>query len=242
MAVDGSHNSEEALLTGVRMIRTDQGDELYIISVVETFPWRSPEVNNSMIDVHKKMLYNCACNCKNEKNDFVPYPILAVGEYAGIFLSAICEKRKIDLLIVGQRGRSNLTRTLTGSTARYVLEHCESDVLVVRDKVSRHLSDALVFEQNRKVRAVDDVDTLENTGERQVERLAEKQASEERIEIAKEDAFFKKQRALSFTSAETLRKSSDRILAESLLEKSSFEFRGCIIELIQNPCPKKKIY
>jgi nucleotide-binding universal stress UspA family protein len=51
-------------------------------------------------------------------------------------LVRVAERDEVDLVVVGHRGLSGMTRRLLGSVSEHVAHHAESSVLIVRPKVS----------------------------------------------------------------------------------------------------------
>jgi len=59
--------------------------------------------------------------------------LLGVSNHVGEIITQAVEKKKIDYLVIGRRGMSQIKRFFAGSTSKYVVEHCNCNVLVVKE-------------------------------------------------------------------------------------------------------------
>jgi nucleotide-binding universal stress UspA family protein len=64
------------------------------------------------------------------RNDVVG--VLGVTISEGEFICRLAKSRGCDFVVLGRRGLSGLKRWFVGSTSKYVMEHCEANVIVVK--------------------------------------------------------------------------------------------------------------
>ena len=129
---DGSAGGRKAFDTALELAAKD-GAELYVLSVA-----RPPEVGDDVEteaviensrQYHRRMLaeLKAAVAAKGVK---VHYGV-GVGHPAEQLIYD-ADRHGVDLIVVGDRGRSKFARLLLGSTSKQVAEHAGRPVLVVR--------------------------------------------------------------------------------------------------------------
>ena len=129
---DGSVAGRKAFDTALELAAKD-GAELYVLSIA-----RPPEVGDDVEteaviensrQYHRRMLaeLKAAVASKVVK---VHYEV-AVGHRAEQLIYD-ADRHGVDLIVVGDRGRSKFARLLLGSTSKQVAEHAGRPVLVVR--------------------------------------------------------------------------------------------------------------
>jgi len=129
---DGSAAGRKAFDTALELA-AKHGAELYVLSVA-----RPPEVGDDVEteaviensrQYHRRMLaeLKAAVASKGVK---VHYEV-AVGHPAEQLIYD-ADRHGVDLIVVGDRGRSKFARLLLGSTSKQVAEHAGRPVLVVR--------------------------------------------------------------------------------------------------------------
>ena len=129
---DGSVAGRKAFDTALELAAKD-GAELYVLSIA-----RPPEVGDDVEteaviensrQYHRRMLaeLKAAVASKGVK---VHYEV-AVGHPAEQLIYD-ADRHGVDLIVVGDRGRSKFARLLLGSTSKQVAEHAGRPVLLVR--------------------------------------------------------------------------------------------------------------
>lgn len=132
LAFDGSPASKKAFETACALAKQNRA-ELFIVSVA-----RPPEIGDeveteaaieSSRQHHRRMLaeLKAALPAQKLKAHFeVP-----VGHPAEQIIRE-AERRAVDIIVLGDRGRSKFVRLLLGSTSKQVSEHAGRPVLIVR--------------------------------------------------------------------------------------------------------------
>ncbi|HEY3077355.1 MAG TPA: universal stress protein [Burkholderiales bacterium] len=129
---DGSAASRKAFETALELAEKD-GAELYVLSVA-----RPPEVGDDVEteaviensrQYHHRMLAELKSSpaTKRVKTHFE----VGIGHPAEQIIYD-ADRHGVDLIVVGDRGRSKFARLLLGSTSKQVAEHAGRPVLLVR--------------------------------------------------------------------------------------------------------------
>lgn len=129
---DGSESGRKAFDTALELAAKD-GAELYVLSVA-----RPPEVGDdveteAVIEnsrhYHRRMLAELKSSvaAKGVKTHFE----VAVGHPAEQIIYD-ADRHAVDLIVVGDRGRSKLARFLLGSVSKQVVQYAGHPVMVVR--------------------------------------------------------------------------------------------------------------
>jgi nucleotide-binding universal stress UspA family protein len=129
---DGSESGRKAFDAALELA-AKHGAELYVLSVV-----RPPEVGDdveteavieSSRQYHRRMLAELKSSiaAKGVKTHFE----VSVGHPAEQIIYD-ADRHGVDLIVVGDRGRSKLARFLLGSVSKQVVQHAGHPVLVVR--------------------------------------------------------------------------------------------------------------
>lgn len=129
---DGSDASKRAL-EAATSLAAQHGAELFVVTVV-----RPPEVADnveteavieSSKHYHQRMLAELKPTLSAKK--LKAHLEVAVGHPAQQIIYH-ADQHGVDLIVVGNRGRSRLAGLLLGSTSKQVTEHADRQVLVVR--------------------------------------------------------------------------------------------------------------
>jgi len=118
---DGSVAGRKAFDTALELAAKD-GAELYVLSIA-----RPPEVGD---DVETEAVIENSRQYHRRMLAEVHYEV-AVGHPAEQLIYD-ADRHGVDLIVVGDRGRSKFARLLLGSTSKQVAEHAGRPVLVVR--------------------------------------------------------------------------------------------------------------
>ena len=129
---DGSEAGNKAFDSALNLAQ-NHGAELYVLAVV-----RPPEIGDDVEteavignsrEYHRKLLV--PLRRKAEQAGIKGHFEVAVGHPAEqIIMTA--DKHQVDLIVVGDRGRSKFARLLLGSVSKTVVQYADRPVLVVR--------------------------------------------------------------------------------------------------------------
>lgn len=135
LATDGSAESQMAA-DAVARWPIFEGVRVHVLSVATLVPhywelgptraWRQAAAQSR----HRKIA--AAAALRSQRDGPRPAIHVRLGDDAAAHIVAFAEAGSIDLIVLGSRGRTGLTRTLMGSVTRDVLESTEASVLVVR--------------------------------------------------------------------------------------------------------------
>ncbi|OFZ97799.1 MAG: hypothetical protein A3H35_21540 [Betaproteobacteria bacterium RIFCSPLOWO2_02_FULL_62_17] len=129
---DGSEPGRKAFDNALALAARDKA-ELYVLTVVRP-PVIGDDVESEAViensrDYHAKLLapLKHPASAKGVKSHFevvVGHPAEQIIYHA--------DRHKVDLIVVGDRGRSKFTRLLLGSVSKQVVQYSDHAVLVVR--------------------------------------------------------------------------------------------------------------
>ena len=132
LAYDGSDASKKAFETATTMAARDQA-ELFIVSVARPLEIADEVETEAVIEsarqAHRRMLSAlkpaiAATKVKAHLDVVVGHPAEQIIYEA--------DRLEVDVIVVGDRGRSKFARLMLGSTCKQVVEHAGRQVLVVR--------------------------------------------------------------------------------------------------------------
>jgi len=133
VALDGSQNSHDAFEAAIRAIHNPKEDELYLITVAERAPLSigtMKDWNKRMEKVTRGFLASYSILCKEK--GLTPHCILGRAGNAGELICQAVDQKMVDNLYVGRRGMGWGKRLLAGSVSRYLVEHANCNVVVVK--------------------------------------------------------------------------------------------------------------
>ena len=144
IAVDGSHNSENAFQWYVTHLHTEE-TKVILLHVFEVpslqtgryqveqpksdyLTWKSriSEVEMEAQKVMKRFMDRCAAY-----KDLVHYTPLTLPGRVGEIICEEAAKRKTDFIIIGSRGLGKISRSLFGSVSDYVVRRANIPVIVI---------------------------------------------------------------------------------------------------------------
>lgn len=144
IAIDGSGAADHAFETYLRTLKKP-GDTVLLFSC--------QELDDVMASFWKGAVFNCNPDVLHEKLQkegeerkamLKPYgdrlheagvqfrPVILVSQSPGVSLVTTAQSENADLIVMGCRGHSALTRTLIGSVSGYVVQHSDIPVVVCR--------------------------------------------------------------------------------------------------------------
>ncbi len=138
IAVDGSEQSLSAVKHAVKLVDLTEKN-VSIISVKENpelLPMEASMDKNWLESIEKQQKIHATKAINKAKvvleniNIPVQNEMILTGSPAQKIID-FSEKEKIDLIIMGARTKSNLSKLLLGSVSKRVLENAESDVLII---------------------------------------------------------------------------------------------------------------
>jgi nucleotide-binding universal stress UspA family protein len=141
VGLDGSEQSINAVDYAAELAE-DKGSELLLVSVAPEVPIlagarsvseRVPELQNELERERKTMLENQRVRL-NEK-----FPSLKISTTVRMGSPSrnivdLSREENVDLIVVGNRGRSGVATWMLGSVSRDIVERCTVPVLVVKDQ------------------------------------------------------------------------------------------------------------
>ena len=140
VAIDGSDPSLHALEVAANTAKQNNA-ELTILTVVPPLPPMamgdmpedSPDLDEKIYESYKKMVRQQAKKLEKTHPEVKTVPIAMRGSPARMIVQAAGD-REVDLIVVGNRGKSGLFNWMLGSVSRRVSEACTVSVLIVKDK------------------------------------------------------------------------------------------------------------
>lgn len=138
LAVDGSEQSYSAVKEAVGLLDFTN-KEIFILSVKENpelLPMEATLDKNWLDSIEKQQKIHATKAINQAKSYFeerkipVHNEIILTGNPAQMIIDYV-DKEKIDLVVMGARTRTDLSKLLLGSVSKRVLENTSSDVLVI---------------------------------------------------------------------------------------------------------------
>jgi len=132
VAIDGSDSAEKAFDVALDLAKK-YASMLAVLAVARP-PEFAEDVETEAILEHSQNYYRGVLDGLQARGDsagLVTRYEVAVGHPAEKILSC-AEKDRIDLIVMGHRGKSLLQRWLVGSVTKHVINHAHCAVLVVR--------------------------------------------------------------------------------------------------------------
>jgi nucleotide-binding universal stress UspA family protein len=135
VAIDGSDASMDAADYAISLSTEFNNAELYALHViradVDLFgPHETSEFMTTMRNEGEKYLNKVRLKT-NEKNIQIKTEIISSTNIAGGIVD-YAEENKIDLIVIGTRGRTGFKKLLLGSVASHVVTYAHCPVLVVK--------------------------------------------------------------------------------------------------------------
>lgn len=144
VCLDGSPHSEKAFARALTVCRASPNALLHLLTVIEprnlveqTGAYKSVATKSELLHAEASLLYEAQQllapfeeRCSQAHVKCVPLVVEAMNAKEEICHQV--EKHHINLLLVGTRGRSTISKLLMGSVAEYCTRHAKSDVMVVR--------------------------------------------------------------------------------------------------------------
>ena len=93
----------------------------------------SPDLEDKIYENYKKMVREQAKNLSKTHPDVKTVPIVMSGQPARRIIEA-SNDREVDLIVIGNRGKSGILNWMLGSVSRKVSEACTASVLIVKNK------------------------------------------------------------------------------------------------------------
>jgi len=127
---DGSEGAENAL--NKAMLLVDDDGELILLAVVHT-PSDKSFVDKEAYKTLKKKAHNIIANAINDigSHGFTITGIVEEGDVAAKIIDA-ANNLKCDLIVLGSKGTSEISRYPIGSVANKVVQYAHKPVMVVR--------------------------------------------------------------------------------------------------------------
>jgi nucleotide-binding universal stress UspA family protein len=136
-AIDGSDVSMNAAAYAITIAKNSNA-EIFVINIVDLssiFKMLPPETKKQLIKIGRqdasRMLDNATDMAKQDGMDIKTEIIESATSSADAIIKYAKEKN-IDLIVVGTKGRSGMSKVLLGSVASKVLTYAPCPVLVVR--------------------------------------------------------------------------------------------------------------
>ena len=140
VAVDGSDPSIHALEVAATVAKQNNGS-LLLLSVVPPIqpmvegdmPQYAPDFSRDLVESYTKMLNHHLKKLKEKHPGIKSEAVITEGNPARRIIEE-SRKYQVDLIIVGNRGKSGILSWMLGSVSRQVTDACTVPVLVVKDE------------------------------------------------------------------------------------------------------------
>lgn len=141
VGVDGSEPSINAADYAAELAE-DKGSELILVSIAPEVPIlagsrsvseRVPELQGELERERKTMLENQKVRLNEKFPELKITTIVGAGSPSRNIVE-LSRNENVDLIIVGNRGRSGVATWMLGSVSRDIVESCTVPVLVVKDQ------------------------------------------------------------------------------------------------------------
>ncbi len=133
VAVDGSENSYLAVDNAVGMASLNNG-KVDVISVIpqNMHVW-SDSSNSEYLNYRKKYYKDIHSKIAEKmKKAGVEYTSIIKNGHIGSMICEEAEKLGVDVIVIGSRGLSNVSRVILGSVSSYVAASAKCSVLIVK--------------------------------------------------------------------------------------------------------------
>ncbi|KRM13053.1 universal stress protein [Paucilactobacillus suebicus] len=141
VGVDGSSQSKQALKRAIQVAK-DFHAELLIASVQNDAKFTNMGFGSSVVNKtsptviteakHQLVLFLNQCEQLASEQGVQVDAVMAHGSAKKELAVTIPEKYQTDLIVVGATGLNRVEQMIIGSTASYIIEHTQTDVLIVR--------------------------------------------------------------------------------------------------------------
>lgn len=132
IAYDGSESARKAFDAALDL-SAREGAELHVLTVVRTLDIaddvETEAVIENSLEYHRKLLSELE---EPVRKRGVSARFEAVVGHPAEQIIYYADRNKVDLIVVGDRGRSKFARLLLGSVSKQVVQYADRQVLVVR--------------------------------------------------------------------------------------------------------------
>lgn len=141
VAIDGSDTASHALMYGAGLA-DEQKAELVIVTVVPSLTQYFvedlsleyyPRLEEDIETFYTKMVEGSVVRIREAFPGLVVSSVVRRGRPVGRIVE-VADELGVDLIVVGNRGRSGVISWMLGSTSRGVVDSCTVPVIVVKDK------------------------------------------------------------------------------------------------------------
>lgn len=132
IAYDGSAAARKALESALATASRD-GAELFVVTVCQPPDIGDDVETEAVIESSKRFHRSLLAEVRGEisKKGVTTHYELCVGHPAEQIISC-ADRHEVDLIVLGDRGRSKFAQLLLGSVSKHVLQHADRPVLLVR--------------------------------------------------------------------------------------------------------------
>ncbi len=130
IAFDGSENSYKAVEFTKNLINNlkEKPETIELISVIQVMDLPEIPENQSLISYYKKYYKEKHEEIIKENPEF--RSVILIGNVANEIINYSKEHR-VDLIVVGKTGKSKLEQFLLGSVSKKIVDHAQTNVLIV---------------------------------------------------------------------------------------------------------------
>jgi nucleotide-binding universal stress UspA family protein len=130
IAFDGSENSYKAVEFTKNLINNlkEKLETVELISVIQIIDLPEIPENQSLISYYKKYYKEKHEEIIKENPEFKS--VILIGNVANEIIN-YSKEHKVDLIVVGKTGKSKLEQFLLGSISKKIVDHSQTNVLIV---------------------------------------------------------------------------------------------------------------
>jgi nucleotide-binding universal stress UspA family protein len=130
IAFDGSENSYKAVEFIKNLINNlkEKPETIELISVIQVIDLQEIPENQSLISYYKKYYKDRHEEIIKENPEFKS--VILTGNVANEIIN-YSKEHKVDLIVVGKTGKSKLEQFLLGSVSKKIVDHAQTNVLIV---------------------------------------------------------------------------------------------------------------